>query len=110
MSLLASRFPNNIALFETRDAAGDVLAGVWMFDFGHVVHSQYIASGKRGRELGALDLLFEHLIRVEYADRQFFSFGTSNENEGRILNEGLVRQKIMFGGRGVVYQSYRLRF
>ena len=107
IQLLAGRFPDEIALFAA--CAGDEMqAGVVMFRSAQVAHAQYIAAGEAGREAGALDGLFEHLIGAHAATHRYFDFGISNTDQGRVLNEGLVRQKEEFGGGGVVHDFYRV--
>jgi lipid II:glycine glycyltransferase (peptidoglycan interpeptide bridge formation enzyme) len=39
---------------------------------------------------------------------RYFDFGISNEQEGRILNEGLYRFKVSFGAGGVVHEFYEV--
>lgn len=109
IDLLRSRFPENIRLF-TATQGDEILAGVVMYFCGNeVAHSQYIASTERGRELKALTLLFDHLIKeAAQAGFRYFDFGISTEDGGRYLNEGLVRQKYRLGGRGIVYNTYKL--
>ena len=109
IDLLRSRFPENIRLF-TATQGDEILAGVVMYFCGNeVAHSQYIASTERGRELKALTLLFDHLIKgAAQAGYRYFDFGISTEDGGRYLNEGLVRQKCRLGGRGIVYNTYKL--
>jgi Acetyltransferase (GNAT) domain len=107
LALLASRFPDNIKLFiATKDGA--VLAGTVVYETPRVAHTQYIASSERGRELCALDLVLDHLIRGEYAEKPFFDFGISTEEQGRFLNVGLSENKESYGGRATVYDWYRL--
>jgi hypothetical protein len=72
-----------------------------------VAHAQYIAASDAGRETGALDGLFQHLISLHAATHRYFDFGISNTDQGRVLNEGLVRQKEEFGGGAVVHDVYR---
>jgi hypothetical protein len=107
LELLKSRFPDQIRLFAAQQD-GELLAGALVYDFGHVTHTQYLASSDQGRELGALDFVLARLIDEIYADRRYFSFGISTEREGRYLNEGLIFQKEGFGGRGVVHDFYEL--
>lgn len=106
--LLQGRFPENIRLYgATLD--GELLAGVVMYYSHPVAHCQYIGSSSTGKESKALTLLFAHLI--EESARQgfrYFDFGISNEDHGRYLNEGLVRQKSRLGGRGIVYNVFEI--
>lgn len=107
IELLAARFPEQIRLFAST-LGEKMLAGMVVFDFGHAVHAQYIASSSAGRDVGALDLLVHDLLENVFADRTWFSFGISTTNGGKHLNKGLSRQKEMFGGHSVVFGRYEL--
>ena len=105
MRLLKSRFPAEIILHEAR--CGGTLVGVCLFMTSPTaVHTQYVAASDAGREMGALDLLLAELIENVYSHRRYFSFGISTENEGKVLNQGLVAHKESFGARGVVHDFY----
>jgi len=105
ISLLHSRFPDNIKLYlACRD--NDILGGVVVFITKQVVHAQYCSANLIGKELGALDLLFDYLINVKYVNIPIFDFGQSTEKKGQYLNEGLIFQKEGFGARGIVYDVY----
>lgn len=108
MQLLASRFPDHIR-FSVAEHEGVVVAGTVAFIVGPVMHLQYIASSETGHALSALDGLFGQLIeQARAAGLRYFDFGTSNEDQGRVLNEGLYRFKSEFGGGGVAYETYEL--
>jgi hypothetical protein len=107
IQILKSRFFEKIRLFEAR-VDGSLLAGIVIYDYCEVVHTQYMANSGEGRKLGALDFLNLKLITEYFSNRKYFSFGISNENDGWYLNEGLVQQKEMMGGRGVTYDSYKI--
>jgi hypothetical protein len=107
ISMLASRFPDNIKLYASF-LGDEMLAGVVVFDTPQTVHAQYIASGEKGRNKGALDAVFDHLINQKYSHKNYFDFGISTENNGLVLNEGLISQKQEFGGRTVTYDFYEL--
>ncbi|WP_322010894.1 GNAT family N-acetyltransferase [Paraburkholderia sp. J12] len=104
LRLLSGRFPDAITL-HVAEQDDTLLAGAIMFDFGHVVHTQYMANSDAGREMGALDLLLAELI-TRYGQRKFFSFGISTEQQGLHLNAGLIAQKEAFGGRTIVHDFY----
>ena len=108
IQLLQSRFPESIRLY-TATLDNELLAGVVMYLSAPVAHSQYIGASPRGKDSKALTLLFDHLIG-EYAQQgyRYFDFGISNEDHGRYLNEGLVRQKSRLGGRGIVYNTFEI--
>lgn len=105
MKLLMTRYPQDIKLFLVR-LEREIVAGCIVFITRKVAHIQYIASGEKGREYGALDLLFRHLINERFKSMSFIDFGVSTENGGQKLNEGLIFQKEGFGGRAVCYDSY----
>ena len=107
MALLMSQFPKNIRLYIVRHEKR-IAAGVVIFECRKVAHVQYIASGDEGRTYGALDLLFRHLINERYKQFDYLDLGTSNEDGGRVLNEGLIFQKEGFGGRAVCYDTYEI--
>ena len=67
-----------------------------------------MANSEVGREIGALDLLLDYLIKNIYKDKKYFDFGISNEDAGRYLNTGLIAQKEGFGARAVVHDFYEL--
>jgi hypothetical protein len=107
IELLAGRFPEEIALFTAANDHGPQ-AGVVMFRSAQVAHAQYIAASREGRETGALDGLFQHLISRHADSHRFFDFGISNTDGGRVLNEGLMRQKEDFGAGVVVHDVWRV--
>ena len=73
---------------------------------GQVAHAQYISATDEGREVGASDLVLDHLIREVYADKAYFDFGISTEQAGYRLNSGLALYKENFGGRAIAYDWY----
>lgn len=107
INLLKSRFPKNIVLHCAR-YKDEVVAGVVMYLSEEVAHVQYISASHLGKELGALDLLFDQLINQEYSDYKYFDFGQSTEENGLFLNTSLIYQKEGFGGRAIAYDIYKL--
>lgn len=107
ISLLHNLFPNQIQL-HTAMLNNKVVAGCVVYNTGRVAHAQYISASPEGKECGALDLLFAHLIENVYTSCRYFDFGISTEEGGNILNQGLLSQKEGFGARGVLYETYRI--
>ena len=105
--LLANRFPASIRLFVASEG-GSIVAGVVLFETVRVAHAQYIAASERGRDIGALDGLFLHVIDHFRQTKRYFDFGISTEDGGRRLNEGLIAQKEEFGGSTIVHDVYEL--
>lgn len=103
--LLKSRFPQQIRLYVAKQKE-DVLGGTLLYLTPQVVHAQYISATPQGKHNHAIDAIFRKLLKEEYRDCQYFDFGTSNEDCGKVLNTSLIYQKEGFGGRGVVYDTY----
>ena len=107
LALLAARFPGAIRLFVAL-REGTLLGGVVVYETAVVAHAQYIGATDEGRAAGAVDAVVDHLLSDVYAGHRYFDFGISTEDAGRVLNEGLARNKESFGGRGVAYDHYAL--
>lgn len=105
MRLLMERFPEHIRLY-TVDDGQSVLGGTVLYLTTNVVHTQYISATGEGKRIGALDLLFDHLLRQDWHGRRFLDFGKSSDGDGHDLNRPLIFQKEGFGGRGVCYDWY----
>ena len=109
IGLLAERFPDNIKLFAAHQA-GKMLAGVIIYESRQVAHAQYIGANDDGRSIGAQDVIISYLVDDYYAQKPYFDFGISTEEEGRRLNTGLVENKQSYGARAIVYDFYEISF
>ena len=107
MHFLHAEFPDQIRMF-TATQDGELCGGAIIFDCDPCVHVQYIASTPHGRNVGALDVVFDHLIGQVYRNRRWFDFGTSTTSEGTVLNTGLAENKEGWGARSVVYDHYKI--
>ncbi|MDO4715651.1 MAG: GNAT family N-acetyltransferase [Bacteroidales bacterium] len=106
---LWSNFPKHIHIILVEEChTQQVIAGTVLFDALPTRHVQYIANSAYGRESGALELLFDTIIKVSLGHFTYFDFGISTEQGGTLLNEGLLFQKEGFGARGVCYDTYTL--
>ena len=105
LQLLMSRFPENIIGYSVLKDE-EVIAGTIIFITPQVIHTQYIGASEKGKEEGALDLLFDYLINQKEWNAPYFDFGKSTEDRGNYLNTNLIHQKEGFGGRGVAYDTY----
>lgn len=105
LRLLQGRFPDNIKLWLVYD--GDTpVGGTLLFLTPQVLHTQYISATPYGKQHGAIDLLFDHLIYNIYADYPYIDFGKSTVSDSADLNEQLIFQKEGFGARAVCYDTY----
>ncbi|WP_171032461.1 GNAT family N-acetyltransferase [Winogradskyella algicola] len=107
IQLLKSRFPDKIRQFNVYH--NDIIvAGTTIFETKHVAHSQYISGNSDKNTLGSLDFLHHHLLEVVFADKSYFNFGISNENDGQNINEGLQYWKEGFGARSTTQGFYKI--
>ena len=104
---LKSCFKKNIRQFNVYHM-DNLVAGTTIFQTKNVIHVQYIGSNKDKNTLGSLDFLFYNLINDTFSDYKFFDFGTSNENEGRKVNSGLLYWKEGFGARSISQNFYEI--
>ncbi len=104
---LAARFTESIHLVAAH-RAGELLAGVVVYETDVLVHTQYIAASEAGKELGAVDVIVDSLLASHEGRKRWFDFGISTERGGEVLNAGLVRNKESYGARAVVYDRYAL--
>ena len=105
IEMLHQRMPDHIRLMVVREG-DETIGGTVLYVSDRVVHSQYIAASPKGKQVHALDLLFDVVIRKALASHPYFDFGISTEKRGTYLNEHLIYQKEGFGGRGVCYDWY----
>ena len=105
MRLLMSRFPHHIRLFTVHDEH-ETLGGTLVYVTPQVTHTQYISASAKGKQTGALDLLFDNLLNKVFCHSRFFDFGKSSDGDGHDLNRALIFQKEGFGGRGICYDWY----
>ena len=104
---LAALFPSRIRLFGAF-AGTEMISALVIFDCVQTVHVQYIASAPAGREVGGVDIIVDHLLNEVFHECEWFDFGISTVDQGRVLNAGLSRQKEMFGARTVIYQQLEI--
>jgi len=106
--LLKSRFPKNIEL-RAAYVDGDIVAGTIVYKYGHVWHTQYLASSEIGKKVGGLDFVIYSLIdEARKEGCEYLSFGASTTQAGKVLNEGLIWQKESYGARGLTHDYYAL--
>jgi hypothetical protein len=107
IELLASKFPENIQQHSIY-LDGKIVAGCTMFLNNTVAHAQYISGTDIGRDIGCLDYLFDFLIKDEYVNYNYFDFGICNEQDGVLINKGLLDWKEGFGARTICHDFYQI--
>lgn len=98
ITLLAGRFPKNIRQFNLYEN-GALVGGTTIFETHTTAHCQYISGLMESNRRGALDFLFHHLLTSVFQDKPYFDFGTSNEDAGTHINQGLLYWKESFGAQ-----------
>lgn len=105
IELLHQRFPDNIVLYNAY-YNGDLVAGMMFYLSPQVLHGQYCSSTPLGKEIGAVDAIYEKAMFEDFKDWTYLDLGRSTEGDGSILNSGLIAQKEGFGGRAICYDTY----
>ena len=106
IGLLKSRFKVNIRQFNVYKE-NQIVAGTTIFQTKNVVHVQYTAANSKKNILGSLDFLFFKLITEIFPKHKYFDFGTSNERDGKKINQGLLYWKEGFGARSLIQNFYK---
>lgn len=106
---LIQRYPDQIKLFSSF-YEGEMIAGVLVFILNsRVINCFYICHRDEFKHVRPLNLVFSHLITWGMKEGfHYIDWGISTENKGKMVNNGLVKFKEGFGGRGVLRETYRL--
>lgn len=107
IQLLKEHFSKNIRQFNVY-YNDQIVGGTTIFESKNVAHCQYISKFEKQEKLGSLDFLYDYLINKVFAHKRFFDFGISNENQGKILNEGLSYWKESFGASTIMHDFYEV--
>jgi hypothetical protein len=99
IKLLASRFPDNIKQVSVYTKEGKMVAGTTVFLTETTVHPQYVSGNPDKNFYGSLDLAYHFIINECWQDKRYFDFNISSEQDGTILNEGLIFWKETCGAR-----------
>lgn len=107
MELLRSRFPDRIRLLMAYGSDGMPQAGTVVYIDPTLIHTQYMATTADGRRSKALIPLVCAIRNQPWAaGRQWLDFGSSCEQGGLVLNQGLLELKSGLGGRTVACPTY----
>ena len=107
IKILAARFPKHIKQVNVYQD-DKIVAGTTLFLTKNVVHPQYISGNENKNELGSLDLLMNDVFDHFKEGRNYFSFNTSSEENGKLLNEGLLFWKESYGARPLIFNNYEI--
>lgn len=105
IQLLKSRFPDQIIQYSAY-LDQQIVGGITFYLMGHVLHGQYSGTNDIGKQAGAMEAIYDQVLQRDYPNIRYLDFGTSNEQGGLVLNEGLIAHKEGYGGRTVCYDTY----
>lgn len=105
--MLKRLFPKSVR-FIIASIGGTVVGGTVLYLTANVVHTQYISANVVGKNCGAIDAVFHYVLKDMQLTQHYLDFGKSSEQLGRVLNQGLIRQKEGFGGRCICYDTYEM--
>lgn len=106
---LAQNFPNNIVQFNVY-YQDTIVGGTTVFLTQNTVHPQYVSANELRHQLGTLDFLYQQVIDYWKEDnsKHYFDFNTSSENDGKLLNNGLIFWKETSGARPYITEKYEV--
>lgn len=107
MERLHDHFPQHIRHFNVYEKER-IVAGTTIFVTEFVAHPQYVSGNENNNALGSLDYLYSHLITDVFADKKYFDFGPSHEENGRKINQGILFWKESFGAKTVLQPFYQV--
>jgi len=108
ITILNESFPKKIRQFNVY-LDDKIVAGTTIFETKTTAHIQYISANAEKNKLGSLDYLFIYLIEEVFNKKDYFDFGTSNENNGEFINQGLLYWKEGFGARSITQDFYEIQ-
>jgi hypothetical protein len=108
IKLLASRFPDHIKHLSVYNKTGDIVAGTTLFLTKTTVHPQYVSGNTDKNFYGSLDLAYDYAINQMRGERRYFDFNISSEEDGQVLNKGLVFWKETCGARAWRADNYQI--
>lgn len=107
IKLLASRFPESIKQVSVYRKE-KLVAGTTVFLTPTVVHPQYVMGDSDKNKLGSIDLAYDFIIKEFARGRRYFDFNTSSEDNGALLNSGLLFWKQSCGARCITVNQYEI--
>ncbi|MCH2491032.1 MAG: GNAT family N-acetyltransferase [Flavobacteriales bacterium] len=105
IKMLAKRFPKQIQ--QVNVYKGDTLvAGTTVFLTHTTIHPQYVSGNVDKNSFGSLDLAYDFIINHFKEDKRYFDFNISSEEDGKVLNTGLIFWKESCGARAFTADNY----
>ncbi|MEZ4859140.1 MAG: GNAT family N-acetyltransferase [Flavobacteriaceae bacterium] len=102
---LALNFPDNIKQVSVYKD-NKIIAGTTIFLTKTTVHPQYVSGNAAKNMYGSLDLAYDFVIHHFKEGRRYFDFNISSEENGTVLNTGLIFWKETCGARAFAADNY----
>ena len=102
---LAKQFPHNIKQVNVYKD-DKIVAGTTVFITKTTIHPQYLSGDSDKNENGSIDMLYDFMINQFCEDMRYFDFNTSSEDNGLVLNGGLLFWKEGWGARTFTADNY----
>ncbi|MGB1269229.1 MAG: GNAT family N-acetyltransferase [Flavobacteriaceae bacterium] len=104
---LSKKFPDNIKQVNVYKD-NKLVAGSTVFLTKTTIHPQYVSGNGDKNKYGSLDLLYDYIINHYRKDKRYFDFNISSEDNGSVINQGLVFWKEGCGARSFVANTYNV--
>lgn len=104
--LLKSLFPDNIKQVNVYNKEGKIVAGTTVFLTKTTIHPQYVSGNSDKNFYGSLDLAYDFIINELATDKRYFDFNISSEENGSVINKGLIFWKETCGARTWTADNY----
>lgn len=107
IKLLAQKFPDHIkqlSIYKNQQ----IVAGTTLFLTKTTVHPQYVSGNTNKNAYGSLDLAYFHAINDFKKGRRYFDYNISSEENGKVLNKGLLFWKETSGARAYTADTYEV--
>lgn len=107
IKILAANFPENIQQINVYKK-DELVAGSTVFLTDTTIHPQYVSGNADKNILGSLDLLYDYIINHYKVTKDYFDFNISSEQNGTVINQGLIFWKEGCGARSFVANNYEV--
>lgn len=102
------RIPNNVKFYGVFENEVQVAGGMlFVFEQANVIHAQNLSADYHFTEYSPITYLYYRIIKQAKEDGyNYLSWGISTEEQGKILNFGLIRNKESYGSKHQVNRTY----
>ncbi len=109
LALKEKYIPNNIKFFACDDRENKIVSGAVVFYFPNTktLHTQYLCADENLAKLSPMSFMYYSMIlHAKESGYKKISWGIATEQQGTVLNEGLLSSKEAFGSTYSVNKSF----